>query len=58
MGVVPGESFVDEEELEVKGEDDDRSDLTVVELIEPFDVPVEGLGVVAVVRCISSGGLD
>ena len=57
MGVVPGESFVDEE-LEVKGEDDDRSGPTLVELIEPFDVPVEGLAVVAVVPCISSGGLD
>lgn len=56
MGVVPGERFADEEEPEVKGEDDDRNDPTVFELIEPFDVPVEERGVVAVVPCTSSGG--
>ena len=56
MGVVPGERFVDEEEPEVKGEDDDSNDLTAFELIEPFDVPVEELGVVAVVPCTGSGG--
>ena len=56
MGVVPGERFVDEEEPEVKREDDDRNDPAAFELIELFDVPVEELGVVAVVPCTSSGG--
>ena len=56
MGVVPGERFVDEDEPEVKGEDDDRNDPTAFELVEPFDIPVEELGVVAVVPCTSSGG--
>ena len=56
MGVVPGERIVDGEEREVKGEDDDRNDPTVVELIEPFNIPVEELGSFAVVPCISSGG--
>lgn len=55
MGVVPGERFVDEEEPEVKG-DGDRNEPTVFELIEPFDVSVEELGVVAVVPCTRSGG--
>lgn len=56
MGVVPGERLVGEEEPKVKGEDDDRDGPTVFELIEPFDVPVEELGVVALVPCTSSGG--
>ena len=56
MGIVPGERFVDEKEPGVKGEDDDRNDPTVSESIEPFDVPVEELGVVAVVPCTTSGG--
>ena len=56
LGVVLGERVVDEEKPGVKGEDDEQNDPTVVELIEPFDVPVEGLGSVAVVPCISSGG--
>ena len=58
MGVRPEERFVKEEETEVKGEGDDRDDPTVVELVEPFDAPVEEPGVFAVVPCISSGGLD
>ena len=58
MGVRVEARFVDEEEPEVKGEGDDRDDPTVVELIEPFDAPVEKLEVVVLVPCTSNGGSD
>ena len=50
------EKFVDEGKSGVEGEDDDRSIPTVFELVEPLDISVEELGVVAVVPCTSSGG--
>ena len=56
LGVAPGERLVYEEEPDVKGEDDERNEPTVFELIEPFDVPVEEPGVVAFVPCTSSSG--
>lgn len=40
----------------MKGKDDEWNEPTVFEIIEPFDVPVEEPGVVALVPCTSSGG--
>ena len=58
MGVALGERCVDEEEPEGKGEGDDRDNPTVVELVEPFDAPVEEPGVVAPAPPKSSCELD
>ena len=40
----------------MKEESGNRDDPTVVESVEPFDAPVEELGVAAVVPCTSGGG--